>query len=142
MANLKVAMHVSFDQNCLHLTLKLYFSSDSYSCDKKKAKYSCPCMLTYYRKKTVENVAHKVVFFMFRPITLKQLDSLTSTDTIHSVVSTAERYRYRLWCEMSRGKKIPALVMTFIFPFRVAVSCQQIIIYIKVCNLFLQCLFI
>ena len=50
----------------------------------ESAKYSFPCMIKYYRKKQlVEKVlpANLVLFIMFLPIMLKQLNSLTSIAT-------------------------------------------------------------
>ena len=44
-------MPVSFDQNCLHLTVKPYLSSESYSRKYVKLPNNFPCMLTSnYRK--------------------------------------------------------------------------------------------
>ena len=77
-------MPVSFDQKCLQLTfLTILKRWNLLTQTWETAKYSYSCMLKYYRETTLLQVCFKFnwLCFLFRPITLKLLNSLTSTDT-------------------------------------------------------------
>jgi len=79
-------MPVSFDQNCLHLTFKPYLSSDSYSRKYKKLQNSVTTKnVKLLQKKLLKlcDLQIRLCFFMFQPIMLKQINSLT---LIHSFV--------------------------------------------------------
>ena len=78
----KDAMPVSFDQHCLHLTVCYTKAVNLLSKIWKTAKYSYVCMLKYLKKTSLKTFGPQIWFclFVFQPITLKQLKSLTTID--------------------------------------------------------------
>ena len=86
-SHIKDDISVFFSENCWHFTFLLFLSRNTYTSkyeEKKTAKYSYPCTLKYYRTMILLKrfgPQNRFCLFMFRPIALKQLNSLTTIDT-------------------------------------------------------------
>ena len=105
-------------QHCLHLTFYAYLSSKTYSRKYEKLPNIIihACKILQKKRIRLKYVAHKfgLCLFTFRPIASKQLNSLTTIDTLSWLGGAV--VTYPLWVHEVPGS-IPGSAKGFMFVF-------------------------